>query len=130
LEYSLLHFQEEYKEMLKSRTSDEKQNAANPTMAVVAPEEVGNEVFSKKMSDLEEQVKKIKEENKSLEAALNVATKEVLDLSKDKQFIRNLLELKEPELKALCQAKKIGLSGQRKDKRNNYIVKLLEHLEE
>lgn len=55
--------------------------------------------------------------------------KEVLDLLKDKNFIHNLLELKEPGLEALCQAKKIELRGQKKDKRSNYIVKLLEHLE-
>jgi hypothetical protein len=38
--------------------------------------------------------------------------------------------MKEPELKALCQAKNIRLSGQKKKKRNNFIVKLLEHLED
>jgi hypothetical protein len=100
--------------MLNLQTSDKKRNVADPTMVVVVPAEVGNEVFSEKMSDLEEQVKKSKEENKSLEAALNVVTKEVLDLSKDTQFIRNLLELKVPELKSLCQAKKKGLSGEKR----------------
>ncbi len=102
----------------------------DPAVVVLVPEEAGKKVLSEQISDLEEQVKKLKEEKITLEGALNMATKEVLDLSKDKQFIRNLLELKEPDLKALCQAKNIRLSGQRKDKRNNYIITLLEHLEE
>jgi uncharacterized protein (DUF3084 family) len=61
---------------------------------------------------MEEQVKKLKEENKSIEAELNVAMQEVLNLLKDKKFVQNLLAMNEPVLKALCQAKKIRLSGQ------------------
>jgi len=75
-----------------------------------------------------EHVEKLLKEKELLEAALDAGKKEALVLTNKEQFVRNLLKLNELDLKALCNSNKIKLRGQAKNKRNNYIVKLLEHM--
>ena len=78
----------------------------------------------------EERIKSLFQGKELLEAALDIAKKEVLVLSNEKQFVRSLLKLSELRLKSLCQSKNIELRGQTKSKRNNYIVKLLEQMDD
>ena len=78
----------------------------------------------------EERIKTLIEEKELLEAALENAKKEILVLSNNKRFVRNLLELSELDLKSLCHSSNIQLRGQTKSRRNNYIVKLLEKMDD
>ena len=84
--------------------------------------------MSEKLLVLQEQLKSLEKEKLILEAALVDAKMEVLRLETHEGYIHNLLNLSEQELHARCQASNIKLRGQTKNKRNNYIVKLLEKM--
>lgn len=91
--------------------------------------------LSEQHVDLKVQVKKLKEENKCLRKEVDVLSKDIeeskMAFSHNMQFLHNLVQLKESELKSLCVTKHISLKGKRSDKKNNYMVKLLvEYLKE
>lgn len=121
---------EEYKAMLRLGTGKKENDTEPPTATsfIVHKEEGSKMLLSEGNKASDECVKNLLEEKELLAAALDAAKKEVLVLTNYKLFVRNLLKLSDPDLKALCNSNKIKLRGQAKNKRNNYIVKLLEHM--
>ena len=115
---------EEYKAMLRLQV-DKRENDMDPPTAtsIIVHEEEGSKMLlpeGNKASD--ECVKNLLEDKELLEAALDAAKKEALVLTNYTQFVRNLLKLSDPDLKALCNSNNIQLRGQTKIVRNRYII--------
>jgi len=115
----------------KARTKEENAVDVPLVIAVVSDEkEMIEEMQSteKKLLEVEARARTLEMEKNSTQAALNDATIKLLDFANLKHSIHDLLNLQEPELYARCQANNINLKGKTKNRRNNYIVKLLEKL--
>jgi hypothetical protein len=119
-------------EVIGSKGDEEESiESLNEENSVVQDREGSEKLLSEENeASSEERIKSIFEGKELLEAALDIAKKEVLVLSNDKRFVRSLLELSELDLKSLGQSKNIELRGQTKNKRNNFIVKLLEQMDD